>query len=95
MDISQETHTLFEVDFRNYFLIAFLGLGWRQLPLAINNHFRCSASLEGNYFFKIMMILRGRYKVSQKEAVKGELVGWRRISLHAPTGPVMRQNHGT
>lgn len=36
MDISKETNTLFEVDFRNHFLIVLLDHGWRQLPLTLN-----------------------------------------------------------
>lgn len=36
MDISQKTHTLFEIDFWDHFLIALLDLGWRQLPLALS-----------------------------------------------------------
>lgn len=35
MDFSRETNTLFEVDFRNHFLIVLLGHGWRQIPLTL------------------------------------------------------------
>lgn len=35
MDFSRETNALFEVDFRNHFLIVLLGHEWWQLPLTL------------------------------------------------------------
>lgn len=98
MDISKETHTLFEVDFRNHFLIVLLGLGWRQLPLALT---RPSAiildalSLLKEMTFQDCGDSKGvGTRLSQKEAEEGGGGGVETF-LHAPIGPVISQNHGS